>query len=107
MDKCIYCGSEYAYHDGLTYNCPDCGKEWTEQTIEDMKTYDASGKELTDGDDIITIMDLKMGKTTIKQGSRAKKIKILDNPHNGHDLLDRIEGIGEVYLKSSVVKLAK
>jgi protein PhnA len=107
MDTCIYCESPYAYHDGISYNCPECGKEWTEQTIEDMKVFDANGNEIKDGDDVTVIRDLKMGKTTIKQGSRAKKIKILDSPYNGHDLLGRFDEFGEVYLKSSVVKVLK
>lgn len=107
MDKCIYCGGEYAYHDGMTYNCPECGKEWTEHTIESMKIFDSAGNEIQEGDDVITIRDLKLGKDTLKRGSRAKKIKILDELHDGHDILGRIDGVGEVYLKSSVVKVLK
>lgn len=107
MDKCIYCGSDYAYHDGLTYNCPECGREWTEQTLEDMKALDVNGNEITEGCELVTIKDLKLGKDTIKQGSKAKKIKILDLPYNGHDLLGTIDGFGEIYLKSSVVKVSK
>ena len=67
MDKCIYCGSEYAYHDGMTYNCPECGKEWTEHTIESMKIFDSAGNEIQEGDDVITIRDLKLGKDTLKE----------------------------------------
>ena len=67
MDKCIYCGSEYAYHDGMTYNCPECGKEWTEHTIESMKIFDSAGNEIQEGDDVITIRDLKLGKGTLKE----------------------------------------
>lgn len=104
MDKCIYCGSEYAYFDGMSYNCPECGKEWTEETINSMKLFDASGNELLEGCDVITIKDLKMGKDTLKRGTRAKKIKILDELYDGHDILGKIDGVGEVYLKSSVVK---
>ena len=67
MDKCIYCGSEYAYHDGMTYNCPECGKEWTEHTIESIKIFDSAGNEIQEGDDVITIRDLKLGKDTLKE----------------------------------------
>ena len=107
MDKCIYCGSEYAYHDGVTYNCPECGKEWTEHTIESMKLFDSSGNEINEGDDVITIRDLKVGKDTLKRGSRAKKVRILDQAHNGHELLGRFDEFGEVYLKASVIKVVK
>ena len=67
MDKCIYCSSEYAYHDGMTYNCPECGKEWTEHTIESIKIFDSAGNEIQEGDDVITIRDLKLGKDTLKE----------------------------------------
>lgn len=42
-----------------------------------------------------------------KMSKSPKKAKILDELHDGHDILGRIDGVGEVYLKSSVVKVLK
>lgn len=46
----------------------------------------------------------KCGGNTIKQGSKAKSISLLDIPVNGHDIEARVEGFGTIYLKSSLVK---
>ena len=28
MVECTNCGSENAYHNGVSYECPDCDNEW-------------------------------------------------------------------------------
>jgi len=28
MVECPNCGSENAYHNGVSYECPDCDNEW-------------------------------------------------------------------------------
>ncbi len=103
MIKCIYCGSEYGYPDGTGFSCPECGQFWTEQCLENMKTLDSVGNILEDGDTVVTIKDLKLGKQTIKRGTKAVNIKIIE-PLNGHDIDAKCEGFGAIYLKSSVVK---
>lgn len=42
-------------------------KKWTEHTIESMKIFDSAGNEIQEGDDVITIKDLKLGKDTLKE----------------------------------------
>lgn len=68
-----------------------------------MKTLDSVGNILEDGDTVVTIKDLKLGKQTIKRGTKAVNIKIIE-PVNGHDIDAKCEGFGAIYLKSSVVK---
>lgn len=103
MLKCIYCGSEYGYPDGTGFSCPECGQFWTEQCLENMKTLDSVGNILEDGDAVVTIKDLKLGKQTIERGTKAVNIKIIE-PVNGRDIDAKCEGFGAIYLKSSVVK---
>ncbi|WP_341436725.1 alkylphosphonate utilization protein [Neofamilia massiliensis] len=64
----------------------------------------SNGNILENGDDVIVIRDLKLGKDIIKQGTKAKNIQILDEEYNGHNIQGRVDGFGVVYLKSSVVK---
>ncbi|WP_025728107.1 zinc ribbon domain-containing protein YjdM [Atopobacter phocae] len=104
MIQCPKCQSEYGYSDGMAYNCPECGHMWTDHSLEEEKVLDAVGNELKEGDDVTIIRDLKMGKDTLKRGTRAKNIRILDEPKNGHDLEGRVDGVGALYLKSEVVK---
>ena len=33
--ECPNCGCEDAYHDGVSYVCPDCGNRWQEDDEED------------------------------------------------------------------------
>lgn len=108
LPKCPKCNEDYTYEDAFTYVCPMCHYEWTEESEraanEAMIIRDSNGNELADGDSVTVIRDLKMGKDTIKQGSKAKNIKILDEPMDGHDIQGRVDGFGVIYLKSSVVK---
>lgn len=100
---CPNCKSEYAYPDVTGYSCPECGHHWTDLDLESTKMKDAVGNILNDGDNVIVIQDLKLGKETIKKGSKAKAIKLID-PIDGHDISAKIDGFGSIYLKSSVVK---
>lgn len=51
------------------------------------------------------IQDIKLsGASRIKQGTRATKLSILDDPVNDHDIEVSIEGMGRMYLKSHLVK---
>ena len=85
-----------------------CFNEWTEESQkaaeEALITRDSNGNVLEDGDDVTVIRDLKLGTETIKQGAKAKNIKILDEEVDGHDIQGRVDGFGVIYLKSNVVK---
>lgn len=104
MLTCPSCGSEYGYDDGTCYNCPECGHIWTDLSIENAKVKDAVGNELKDGDDVTIMMDLKLGKDTLKRGTKVRGIRILDEPYNGHDIDGKVDVHGSIYLKSSKVK---
>lgn len=108
MPKCPECGGEYTYMDGHLYVCPTCFFEWTEESMKEAMEAeiirDMNGNELVDGDDVLIGMDLKLGKDTIKQGTKVKGIQILDSPVDGHDIQGKVDGFGSLYLKSSVVK---
>jgi len=108
LPACPKCGENLTYEDGHMYICPICFHEWTDRCMKEAeeasKVRDVNGNELVDGDSVTTINDLKTGNSTIKKGTRVKNIRILDQEVDGHNLLAKIDGIGEVYLKGSVVK---
>lgn len=107
---CNNCSSPYGYFDGNLWVCPECFHEWTDESsnsTENVEQFlDANGKKLKDGDSVTVIKDLKAGKETIKSGTKVKNIKLLTEPVNGHDISCKIAGIGDLYLKCSVVKKA-
>ncbi|MDI9490118.1 MAG: alkylphosphonate utilization protein [Clostridiaceae bacterium] len=108
LPACPKCNESFTYEEGHLYICPMCFHEWDKQDQEAAEealiTRDANGNQLNDGDDVTVIQDLKMGKDVIKQGAKAKSIRILEVPVDGHDIQGRIDGFGTLYLKSSVVK---
>lgn len=40
-EECPNCGCEDAYHNGVCYECPDCGEEWGEES----DVYDEDDEE--------------------------------------------------------------
>ncbi|MCB0377891.1 MAG: alkylphosphonate utilization protein [Bdellovibrionales bacterium] len=113
--NCPKCQSEHSYQDGGLWICPECFYEWTQAAepedskaaTEAMGFVDANGVPLETGDTVTVIKDLKMGKDTIKSGTKVKNIRLLDDPVDGHDISCKVPGFGSVYLKCSVVKKAK
>ena len=106
IPKCPQCSSEYTYEDGENFVCPECAHEWPQQEVVEEKVYkDAFGNILKDGDDVTTIKDLKIngGPQAIKVGAKAKNIKLGEFKDN-HDISCKIQGYGQMYLKTSVVK---
>ena len=107
---CPKCKSQYGYPDGELWICPECFNEWSENqeivSLDQINFKDSKGNLLSDGDSVTTIKDLKAGKTTIKAGTKAKNIKLLTEPVNGHDISCKVDGHGNMYLKCSVVKKA-
>ncbi len=105
---CPNCQENYTYLDGHLYVCPMCFHEWTDESQkaaeEALIIRDSNGNELVDGDDVTVIRDLKLGKDTLKQGTRVRNIRLLSEPVDGHDIEARVDSFGSIYLKSSVVK---
>ncbi len=106
--NCPKCNSEYTYQDGTMYICPMCGHEWNDAApaSEDKKVVrDANGNILQDGDAVTVIKDLKVkgSSSVIKIGTKVKSIRLVDGDH---DIDCRIDGFGDMSLKSEFVKKA-
>ncbi|WP_435979708.1 zinc ribbon domain-containing protein YjdM [Psychrobacter sp. DM4] len=116
LPNCPKCNADYTYEDGALLVCPMCAHEWTAaetqvanaQIEEEGIVRDAVGNELQDGDAVTVIKDLKVkgSSIVIKVGTKAKSIRLLDDPVDGHDIDCKLEGFGQMKLKSSVVKKA-
>jgi protein PhnA len=107
LPACPKCQSALTYEDGAMFVCPECGHEWSGETVADSATEvrDAHGNVLRDGDTVSVIKDLKVkgSSSVVKVGTRVKGIRLVEGDHN----IDcRIEGIGEMKLKSEFVKKA-
>lgn len=110
LPNCPKCNSEYTYEDGNLFVCPECAHEWTLETetenSEDIKVVkDANGNILNDGDTVILIKDLKVkgSSSDLKKGTKVKNIRLVDGDHN----IDcKIDGFGDMALKSEFVKKA-
>lgn len=111
LPNCPKCESEYTYEDGNLLICPECWHEWTEGTVEeenvkDEKVFkDAHGNILNDGDDVTVIKDLKVkgSSSVVKIGTKVRNIRLVDGDH---DIDCRIDGFGDMKLKSEFVKKA-
>jgi protein PhnA len=110
LPSCPKCQSTLSYEDGAMLICPECGHEWSkdaEVPAADSATEvrDAHGNTLRDGDSVTVIKDLKVkgSSSVVKVGTKVKGIRLVEGDHN----IDcRIEGIGEMKLKSEFVKKA-
>ncbi|CAM4159454.1 alkylphosphonate utilization protein [Erysipelothrix inopinata] len=105
LPNCPSCNSEYTYEDRGLYICPECAHEWNELSAQSDAIVDANGVVLNDGDDVIVLKDLKVkgSSGTLKQGTKAKNIRLVDGDHN----IDcKIDGFGKMSLKSEFVKKA-
>lgn len=90
--------------------CPECAHEWAIHAavadIDQKRVFrDANGNELHDGDTITVIKDLKVKGTSsvVKVGTKVKGIRLVDGDH---DIDCKIEGIGQMQLKSEFVRKA-
>ncbi len=82
--KCPSCSAENCYFDGTINICPDCFYEWdTNSSAEEITiAKDSNGAELSDGDAVTVIKDLKVkgSSMVIKRGTKVKSIRLTDNP---------------------------
>jgi protein PhnA len=111
--KCPKCQSEHAYQDGALWVCPECGHEWSgaagsvAEASEDQSVRDANGNVLADGDSVIVIKDLKVkgASSVVKGGTKVRNIRLQDAT-DGHNIACKIDGIGQMNLKSEFVRKA-
>ncbi len=108
LPDCEKCGSKYTYDDGTLFVCPECGYEWSKETIPDNEnhkkiTIDANGNPLIDGDTVTVIKNLKVkgSSLVVKVGTKVKNIRLVEGDH---DIDCKIDGIGSMKLKSEFVK---
>jgi len=108
---CPKCNSPYVYPDQDNLICPECAHEWNPaQTVvaeeEETKTYrDAVGNELSEGDRVTLVKDLKVkgSSQVLKVGTKAKINRFVDGDH---DIDCKVDGAGPMMLKTAVVKKA-
>lgn len=111
LPPCPACSCEYTYEMGALLVCPECAHEWTPDPaaadVEEGVVTDAVGNVLADGDTVTVIKSLKVkGSTTgIKAGTKVRNIRLVSGV-DGHDIDCKIDGIGAMQLKSSVVRKA-
>ena len=109
LPACPKCQSSYTYEDGAMWVCPECAHEWSagEADAEDAAKVikDAVGNVLQDGDTVTVIKDLKVkgSSLVVKVGTKVRNIRLVEGDH---DIDCKIDGIGQMGLKSELVKKA-
>ena len=110
LAPCPKCKSEYTYHDGVQLVCLECGHEWPADgeadAAEDQRVIkDSVGNLLQDGDTVTVIKDLKLkgSSLVVKVGTKVRNIRLVDGDH---DIDCKVDGIGQMGLKSEFVKKA-
>lgn len=113
LPACPQCASTYTYEDGALLVCPECAHEWSpaelaEQAAADARAAqvcDANGTPLADGDSVVVIKDLKVkgSSLVVKVGTKLRNIRLVDGDH---DIDCRIDGVGQMGLKSEFVRKA-
>jgi len=107
LPPCPACSCAYTYEMGSLLVCPECAHEWAPAAADDDGSVvrDSVGNVLSDGDTVTVIKSLKVkGSTTgIKAGTKVRNIRLVTGV-DGHDIDCKIDGIGAMQLKSSVVK---
>ena len=115
LPPCPECSSEYTYEMGALLVCPECAHEWSASAATDAGAdtdndaaaviKDAVGNVLADGDTVTVVKDLKIkgSSTVIKVGTKVRGIRLV-NGVGDHDIDCKVDGVGPMQLKSSVVK---
>ncbi|WP_130802316.1 zinc ribbon domain-containing protein YjdM [Acinetobacter ihumii] len=112
LAPCPKCQSEYTYQDGDLLICPECAHEWKEGELTQVDAEsiikDANGNVLVDGDSVTVIKDLKVkgSSSVVKVGTKVKSIRLVPDAADGHNIDCKIEGFGQMKLKSEFVKKA-
>jgi protein PhnA len=107
LPPCPKCQSAYAYADRGVFVCPECAHEWTAADAaaeaEAKLVRDSNGNALQDGDTVTVIKDLKVrgSSLVVKVGTKVRNIRLVDGDH---DIDCKIDGIGQMSLKSEFVR---
>jgi len=88
------------------WECATCGHEWPREAALEAERVvkDAHGNPLADGDTVALIKDLKLGSGSqvLKQGTKAKNIRL---QAGDHEIACKIDG-SAMALKACFVKKA-
>lgn len=109
LPPCPKCSSEYVYEDQANLVCPECAYEWnpSEAVVDEDALFikDSNGTQLADGDKVTLIKDLKVkgSSMVLKIGTKATIKRLVDGDH---DLDCKVDGAGDMMLKSEFVKKA-
>jgi len=111
LPPCPECSGAYTYETGALLVCPECGHEWSasegsaDGAFEGTVIRDAVGNVLADGDTVTVVKALKVkgSPSGIKAGTKVRNIRLVDGDH---DIDCRIDGIGQMGLKSEFVRKA-
>ena len=104
---CPKCESAYVYQDQDGLVCPECSYEWNPLEIKEDEAVvkDANGTMLQEGDKVTLVKDLKVkgSSQVLKIGTKATIKRLVDGDH---DIDGRVDGAGNMMLKSKFVKKA-
>lgn len=111
LPACPECGCEWTYEDGALLVCPECAHEWSvaeqapAEEVAGRVWRDANGIALADGDTVTVIKDLKVkgSSQVVKVGTKVKNIRLVEGDH---DIDCRIDGVGQMGLKTQFVRKA-
>lgn len=107
LPNCPQCNSEYVYEDQANLVCPECGYEWNPNDAgeDEVTLKDAVGNLLAEGDKVTLIKDLKVkgSSLVLKVGTKATIKRFADGDH---DIDCKVDGAGDMMLKSKFVKKA-
>ena len=82
---CPFCSMTDLLDGGDYHECATCGHEWDKATDapEGAAVIDANGNELSEGDDVVIVKDLKLdGKSGgIKMGTKVRSIRLVPGDH--------------------------
>ncbi|PHR64052.1 MAG: alkylphosphonate utilization protein [Idiomarina sp.] len=106
LPNCPKCDSTYVYEDQALLICPECGHEWNpNEVVEDdaIQVKDANGTPLAEGDKVTLIKDLKVkgSSLVLKVGTKAVIKRFVEGDH---DIDCKVDGAGDMMLKSQFVK---
>jgi protein PhnA len=109
LPPCPHCSSAYTYEMGALLVCPECAHEWNpeeDQANDSSIIKDSVGNVLHDGDTVTVVKGLKVKgfPQDIKVGTKVRNIRLVPDASDGHDIDCKVDGFGQMQLKSSVVK---
>jgi len=106
---CPICAMNDVLESEDNFECITCGHEWPKEPGDAEESAlpvvkDSNGNVLSDGDSVTVIKDLKVkgSSTTLKAGTKIKRIRLVEGDH---EVDCKVDGMG-VMLKAKFLKKA-